>query len=159
MLWICTFHFNIVCSFEWFVREWHTTSGEEIYFHLDFREKSPVKTGVKNSNVMKIVISKEDSRPFWLQHCSNQLEYREESWRVEETCCHSEKKPSVKAGVKNSNRRKIVISKEDSRPFWLQRCSNQLEYWEESWRVEETCCHSEKNHQLELAWKTRLEWK
>ena len=30
------------------------------------------------------------------------------------------------------------------------------EYWEESWRLEETCCHSNssENHQLTLMWKT-----
>ena len=32
--------------------------------------------------------SKEESRPFRLQHCWNWPEYLEESWRAEETCSH-----------------------------------------------------------------------
>ena len=40
-----------------------------------------------------------------LLHYWEQPEYWEESWRLEETCCHSDssEKPSVKADVKNSN--------------------------------------------------------
>ena len=36
------------------------------------------------------------------------IEYWEESWRLEETCCHSDssEKPSASAGVKNSPTRK-----------------------------------------------------
>ena len=32
---------------------------------------------------------------------------------------------------------------EGSRPSRPQHCWNQLEYWEESWRSKETCCHSD----------------
>ena len=39
-----------------------------------------------------------------LQHWWDQLEYWEESWRLEENCCHSDssEKPSDNADVKNS---------------------------------------------------------
>ena len=42
-------------------------------------------------------------------------------------------------------------------PPQLQYYWNQPEYWEESWRLEETCCHSNpmSNHRLTLVWKTR----
>ena len=38
-------------------------------------------------------------------------EYWEESWRLEETCCHSNfnEKPSANAGVKNSQRSKVKV--------------------------------------------------
>ena len=40
-----------------------------------------------------------------LQHYWERPEYWEESWRLEETCCHSNssERPSVSADVKNSN--------------------------------------------------------
>ena len=45
-------------------------------------------------------------RPSKLQHYWEQPEYWEESWRLEETCCHSvsREKPSSKIDVKNSQR-------------------------------------------------------
>ena len=45
---------------------------------------------------------------FKIQHYWDRLEYWEESWRFEETCCHSNdsERPSVNAGVKNSQKSK-----------------------------------------------------
>ena len=45
------------------------------------------------------------------QHCWERLEYWEESWRFEETCCHSNssEKPSANSDVKNSKRIIIII--------------------------------------------------
>ena len=37
-----------------------------------------------------------------LQHYWDQPEYREESWRLEETCCHSNSSERPPAGVKNT---------------------------------------------------------
>ena len=34
---------------------------------------------------------------------------------------------------------------EDSRLSRLKDCWDRLEYWEESWRAEETCCHSDSS--------------
>ena len=44
-------------------------------------------------------------------HHLNPSEYQE-SWGLEETCCHwySSEKPSADAGVKNSQKRKMIIS-------------------------------------------------
>ena len=44
-------------------------------------------------------------RPSKQQHYWKRLEYWEEFWRLEETCCHSisSERPSVNADVKNSN--------------------------------------------------------
>ena len=47
---------------------------------------------------------------------------------------------------------------EERRPSKLQHYWDQPEYWEESWRLEETCCQSnsiDRNHQLTLGWKTQ----
>ena len=46
----------------------------------------------------------EEWRPSKLQHYWDRLEYWEESWRLEESCCHSNSsgKPSANAGLKNS---------------------------------------------------------
>ena len=43
-------------------------------------------------------------RPFKLQHYWERPEYWEESWRLEENCCHSNfnERPSANADVKNS---------------------------------------------------------
>ena len=50
----------------------------------------------------------EESEPSKPQHCWDQMEYWEESWRIEETCCHSDfnKSPPAIAGVKNSQKMK-----------------------------------------------------
>ena len=47
-----------------------------------------------------------------LQHFWDRPVYWEESWRLEETCCHSNycEKPSANAGVKNAQKRKIIVS-------------------------------------------------
>ena len=47
--------------------------------------------------------SVEESRTFRSQHSLNQLEYLEESWRREETCCHSafSEKPLIKTRGKS----------------------------------------------------------
>ena len=44
------------------------------------------------------------------------IEYLEESWRPEETCCHSDlsTKSTVKTGVKNSNQIKIINERKDA---------------------------------------------
>ena len=49
-----------------------------------------------------------------LQHCWERPEYWEESWRLEETCCHSNKswKPSANAHLKNSQKSKIIRCKQ-----------------------------------------------
>ena len=49
---------------------------------------------------------KSEWRSFKLQHYEDRLEYREESLRLEETCCHSNssEKQSVNDGMKNSPR-------------------------------------------------------
>ena len=46
-----------------------------------------------------------------LQHYWERPEYREESWRLEEICCHSNssERPSASTDVKNSNEQKIII--------------------------------------------------
>ena len=46
-----------------------------------------------------------------LKHYYDRPEYREEFWRLEETCCHSNssEKPSANACEKNSQRSKIII--------------------------------------------------
>ena len=36
-------------------------------------------------------------------------------------------------------------SVEESKPTRLEHCWNRPEYWEESWRPEETCCHSDSS--------------
>ena len=43
-------------------------------------------------------------RPSRTLHYQDRREYREESWRPEETCCHldSSERPPANAGVKNS---------------------------------------------------------
>ena len=40
-----------------------------------------------------------EQRPPRQQHCKNQLEYLEEFWKPEETCCHSDS--SENSSVKN----------------------------------------------------------
>ena len=50
----------------------------------------------------------------------HRLEYREDTWRLEETCCHSnssKKKKLANAGVKNYQRSKIIIL---IKQLWLQ---------------------------------------
>ena len=50
-------------------------------------------------------LGKWSCRPFKLQHCWERPEYwGEESWRLQETCCHSNssERPSANADVKNS---------------------------------------------------------
>ena len=49
-------------------------------------------------------------RPSKLQHYQDQTKYWEESWRLEETCCHSDSsgKLSANAGVKNYQMGKII---------------------------------------------------
>ena len=43
----------------------------------------------------------EESRLYRPQHCSNRFEYVKESWKAEQTCCHSEssKRQPVKTGA------------------------------------------------------------
>ena len=36
----------------------------------------------------------------------------------------------------------------EARPSRLRHCWDWLEYWEESWKPEETCCHSESSERL-----------
>ena len=50
--------------------------------------------------------------PSKLKHCWDRSEYKEQSWRLEETCCHldSSRKPSTYVGVKNSQINKIIIN-------------------------------------------------
>ena len=48
--------------------------------------------------------NKDKWRPSKLQHCWDRSAYWEVSWRLEETCCHSDSsgEPSAYTGVKNS---------------------------------------------------------
>ena len=50
-------------------------------------------------------------RPSKRQHCWELPEYKEKSWRLEETCCHSDfsEKPSAIADVKSSNEWTIIM--------------------------------------------------
>ena len=52
----------------------------------------------------KIYKSEDESRPSKQQHCWDQLEHWEESWRPEKACCHSDscERPSANPNVKNS---------------------------------------------------------
>ena len=47
---------------------------------------------------------KDEGRTSKLQHSWDRLEYLEESYRLDEICCHSNAsgKPSVNAGIKNN---------------------------------------------------------
>ena len=48
---------------------------------------------------------------------------------------------------------------EESKPFRLQHCWHRLEYWEESWRPEETCCHSDQwKPTIDASFKTCKQW-
>ena len=77
---------------------------------------------------------------------TDQPEYWEESWKLEETCCDSDSsgKPSANTGVKNSQMRKYNNNNPEHR------------YLEEPWRSEKTR-HTQislKDHQWELVLKT-----
>ena len=67
-------------------------------------------------------------RPSKLQHYLEQLEYWEESWRLDETCCHtnSNEKPSALANVKNSKGVNIA-SIEDTADASKQRLEDYIE--------------------------------
>ena len=53
-------------------------------------------------------------------HQNYRSEYWEESWRLEETCCHSDscERPSANADEKNSQSA-IIISEGDTNFYWL----------------------------------------
>ena len=46
--------------------------------------------------------SEEELRSSKLWHCWEQPEYREESWRSEDSCSHSSERQPTNAGAKNS---------------------------------------------------------
>ena len=73
----------------------------------------------------------------------NWPEYWEESWRPEETCCHSKSKIM------------IMIMKERAE-IMIVLMINRPEYWEESWRLA-VIQTPRKNPQLKQMWKTRKE--
>ncbi len=86
-------------------------------------------------------------RPYKRQHYWKRPEYWEESWRLEETCSHSDssEKPSANADVKKTLMSKIIMTgkeEDEWRQSKLQYCWERPEYWEQSWRLEETCCHT-----------------
>ena len=63
----------------------------------------PIVIGAIGTVTKGLVQGLEDEwRPFKLQHYKDRLEYRERSWILEETCCHSNSsgRPTVKVGVK-----------------------------------------------------------
>ena len=64
----------------------------------------PFNNNDNNNNSWRTWKLAEMWRPSKPQHYWEQTEYWEESWRFEETCCHSNsrEKPSAKADVKNS---------------------------------------------------------
>ena len=74
-------------------------------------ETVPKRLGKRWEKVWKIRKSEGESRPSRILHCCNRLEYSEEFWRPEETCCHSASSeiPSANADVKNSKGVKIII--------------------------------------------------
>ena len=71
-------------------------------------------------------------RPSKLQNCWEWPEYIEESWRLEEICCHSNssERPSAKTHVKNSQ----GVNNNNN--------NNNDNNNKESWGIEEICCHS-----------------
>ena len=103
--------------------------------------------------------SEEGLKPIRTLHCCNLSEYSEESWRHEETCCLSDssERPSANADVKTQKEQIIIVKKDRKRvwkvwkseegliPFRTLHCCNLPEYSEESWRPEETCCHSDSS--------------
>ena len=80
--------------------EVHSNSNHSwITWHISREpEKETGRTGNERKNC--------DSPDYW-----DLLEYWEESWRLEETCCHLDfnKKPSVKIDVKNLHKVITVI--------------------------------------------------
>ena len=60
-------------------------------------------------------------------------EYWEKSWRIEETCCHSNscEKPSANAGVKNHRKSKIIVEKFPPKIIkrWINKYINNVVYW------------------------------
>ena len=61
--------------------------------------------GTVTKGLLKGLEDLEVGGPFKLLHYWERPEYWEESWRLEETCCHSDssEKPSANADAKNSN--------------------------------------------------------
>ena len=57
----------------------------------------------------------------------------------------------IATGVFRTNPKGLVMGLEDlkseneQRPSKQKHCEGRLEYWEESWRFEETCCNSDSN--------------
>ena len=74
-------------------------------------------------------------KPSKLQYYWDRLEYREESWRLEETCSHSNssEKPSANAGVKNSKRRRRMNNNNNDNNYY-----NFIEKNMKNWRIELT---------------------
>ena len=71
----------------------------------------PIVTGAFGTVTKGLVQGLEDLKKLYewksskLQHCWDQPEYWEESWRLEETChSNSNEKPLTNAGVKNSKK-------------------------------------------------------
>ena len=58
-----------------------------------------IEIGVHGTVTKGLIQGVEDE---WKQHYWDRPEYREESWRLEETCCHLNPRPSANA-VKNSH--------------------------------------------------------
>ena len=65
------------------------------------------KRGTRNDTprLLKSRESENEPMPFKLHYCWDQREYWEESWKPEESCCHSDssERPLANAGVKNSH--------------------------------------------------------
>ena len=98
-------------------------------------------------------------RPSQLLHYWDQPEFWEESWRFEEICCHSKFSEILSANAdvkisrsKNDNDGSLgTVTKVSVQGLEDEEIRGQvntiqttalLEKWKESWRHEETCCHS-----------------
>ena len=73
--------------------------------------------GTVTKGLLKGLEDLEVGRPSKLQHYWERPEYWEKSWRLEETCCHSNssERPSANADVKNSKRDKNNDNNDSSR--------------------------------------------
>ena len=71
----------------------------------------PIVIGAFSAMTKGLVQGQEDMEiRGWME---DQPEYYEESWRIEETCCHSDSsgKPSANISVKNSHNNKLIKPK------------------------------------------------
>ena len=76
---------------------------------------------------------------------SRQLKKKKKNWNIKVTVI------PIVIGALGTIPKGLVKGLEDwkledkLRPFRIQHYKDWLEYWEESWRLEETCCHSDSS--------------